>query len=238
MSPARRSRNTRSASASNSVSERPAMRATVLAMNPEKPSAPSWKRVAATSVSASSRTLMRPVIMSSRMNAVAEKPARSVRSRSKKAATCRPDESRRSALIGGVEEHQLAVLGVVLERHGIATGEAGVAEAALLPAEKRVHALLAEIRQRVGGDVTADLFDVVRRSDELAAIRGVDAVVAGARRRRRADPHVHLARAGVADHLHDLAAGRAAHDRVVDDDDALPGEHLALGVELHLDAEV
>ena len=70
------------------------MRATVLVMNPEKPSAPSWKRVAATSVSASSRTLMRPVIMSSRMNAVAEKPARSVRSRSKKAATCGPDGPR------------------------------------------------------------------------------------------------------------------------------------------------
>ena len=49
---------------------------------------------------------------------------------------------------------------------------------------------------------------------------------------------MHLARPGLADHAHDLARGGAAHDRVVDQHDALALEHLAHRVELELDAEV
>ena len=51
--------------------------------------------------------------------------------------------------------------------------------------------------------------------------------------RRRRDAHVHLARARVAQHLHDLARRVAAHDRVVDDDEALAGDDLGQRVELH-----
>ena len=41
-----------------------------------------------------------------------------------------------------------------------------------------------------------------------------------------------LARARVAQHLHDLAGGVAAHDRVVDDDEAPPADDLGQRVEL------
>ena len=50
--------------------------------------------------------------------------------------------------------------------------------------------------------------------------------------RRRGDAHVHLAGAGVAQHLHDLARRVAAHDRVVDDDEALARDDLGQRVEL------
>ena len=49
---------------------------------------------------------------------------------------------------------------------------------------------------------------------------------------------VHLAGAGVAHHLDDLARRRAAHDRVVDDDDALAAQHGLHGAQLQAHAEV
>ena len=57
-------------------------------------------------------------------------------------------------------------------------------------------------------------------------------------RRRAGDAHVHLGRAGFADHLHDLQRRGAAHDRIVDEHDALAGEHVAVGVVLEADAHV
>ena len=59
------------------------------------------------------------------------------------------------------------------------------------------------------------------RGDQLVAVGHVDAVVAGRHDRRRRDAQVHLRGAGVAQHLDDLARGRAAHDRVVDHHHAL-----------------
>ena len=49
---------------------------------------------------------------------------------------------------------------------------------------------------------------------------------------------MHLARAGLADHLDDLLAGGAAHDRIVDEDDPLALQHVAVGVVLQLHAHV
>ena len=60
----------------------------------------------------------------------------------------------------------------------------------------------------------------------------------GWRDRRRADAHVHFLRAGLAQHLDDLRRGGAAHDGVVDDDDALALDHLLQRVELQVDALV
>ncbi len=57
-------------------------------------------------------------------------------------------------------------------------------------------------------------------------------------RRRAGDAHVHLRRAGLADHLHDLQRRRAAHDGIVDQHDALAREHVAVGVVLQADAHV
>lgn len=47
---------------------------------------------------------------------------------------------------------------------------------------------------------------------------------------------MHLSRAAVTQHFYDLAAGRASHDRIVDDDDALARDIRAQGVHLHADA--
>ena len=46
---------------------------------------------------------------------------------------------------------------------------------------------------------------------------------------------MHLGRAGVEEHRHELAHGVPTHDRVVDDDDAL-ARHLVERVELQPDA--
>jgi hypothetical protein len=53
-------------------------------------------------------------------------------------------------------------------------------------------------------------------------------------RRRAGDAHVHFAGAGIAHHLHDLHAGGAAHDRIVDQHDPLAFHQRAVGVVLAL----
>src|SRR5207253_1161725 len=81
----------------------------------------------------------------------------------------------------------------------------------------------------------ADLLDVKARRDELVSPRHVDAEEALMAERRRADPHVHLACAVTSEELDDRSAGGAAHDGVVDDDDAPPVEHIAQSVVLERD---
>ena len=72
-----------------------------------------------------------------------------------------------------------------------------------------------------------------------SALRGeVDAVEARPLHRRRGDAHVHLERAGLAQHPHQRALGVAAHDRVVDDDQPLAADDVAQRVELEPDAEL
>ena len=104
---------------------------------------------------------------------------------------------------------------------------------AALAADRLVDALEREVGERVALQVLGDLLDRAPVGDHLLRRRHVDAVVAGVADRRRGDAHVHLGRAGVAQHLHDLARGVAAHDRVVDDDQALALDDLAQRVELH-----
>ena len=61
---------------------------------------------------------------------------------------------------------------------------------------------------------------------------GVEPVEARPPVRRRRHAEVHLGRAGLAQHADDLARRGAAHDRVVDDDDALALDVLAQRIEL------
>src|SRR5262252_689463 len=117
-------------------------------------------------------------------------------------------------------------------------GEASVTEVAGVVARGLEHAVEGEIAERIGAEVSLDLLHLVAGADELLARRRVDAVIARPLDRRRGDAHVHLARAGRPNHLDDLAAGRPAHDGIVHDDHALARQHLAVGVELHLDPEV
>ena len=56
--------------------------------------------------------------------------------------------------------------------------------------------------------------------------------------RRGRDAHVHLGGPGLAQHLDQRALRVTAHDRVVDDDEALAFDDLAQGVELEADAQL
>src|SRR5207249_1581949 len=78
--------------------------------------------------------------------------------------------------------------------HGIAAGEAGIAEAGrprLAIAHERIEALLVQIAEAVRADERADLLDRVRGCDQLLVRRRVDTVEARTGGRRRADAHVH-----------------------------------------------
>ena len=145
------------------------------------------------------------------------------------AATAAPTAGRERVLL-------LALL--FLDLDGIDPRETGRAGRLLRAAERAQHSLHREIAEAVGLDVALDLLDGLVGRDQLAARGRVDAVVAGVHGRRRGDAHVHLARAGLPQHADDLARGRAAHDRVVDQHDALALDDLAHRVQLDLDAEV
>src|SRR4051812_24271662 len=100
---------------------------------------------------------------------------------------------------------------VGLDAYLVGAGEAGVTVVGGVAAGRLQHAIEREIAERVGAEIAADLVDVMARADQLLARRRIDAVVARPLDRRRRDPDVDLLGAGAADHLHDLAAGRAAH---------------------------
>ncbi len=76
------------------------------------------------------------------------------------------------------------------------------------------------------------------RGNQLRPLRRVHAVETGRDRRRTTDAHVHFARAGRANHLDDLPAGRAAHDRVVDEHDAASLQDALHRIQLHAHAEM
>ena len=99
-------------------------------------------------------------------------------------------------------------------------------------ADRLVDALHREVGERVGAELGGDLLDRPLVGDHLLAGRHVDAVVAGVADRRRRDPQVNLAGAGVAQHADDLPRRVAAHDRVVDDDQPPAGDDLRQRVEL------
>ena len=76
-----------------------------------------------------------------------------------------------------------------------------------------------------------ELLERQRRRDELLVGAHVDAHVAGVHDRRAGDAHMHLARAGLAHEVDERAGGGAADERVVDDNDATPGDVLGERVE-------
>ncbi len=104
--------------------------------------------------------------------------------------------------------------------------------------EGAVQAVDGNEGQAVGVDEGGHFGDVMLCREELFAFRRVDAVIAGMRGGRRGDAHVHFAGAGGADHFDDLAAGGAADNRIVDQDDALAFQDGAVGGMLHLHAEI
>ena len=105
-------------------------------------------------------------------------------------------------------------------------------------AKRTVEAVDRQEGEAVDLDEVAHALDIHLRGKKLGAFRRVDAVEAAVPRRRRGDAHVHLGGAGLAHHLHDLEAGGAAHDRIVDQDDAPVRDQRAIGVVLQLYTEV
>src|SRR5665647_3081396 len=121
---------------------------------------------------------------------------------------------------------------------GVVAVEAGAAELAPRQAGAGLQTVEREVVEAGGADVVADLIDRLVGGDELGARGHVDAVVAGILDRRRADAQVHLFGAGAEQHVDELARGVAAHDGVVDHDEALAADHGAQRIELHADAHL
>src|SRR6218665_3455946 len=94
------------------------------------------------------------------------------------------------------------------------------------------HAIHILVDERVTADGLANFFDRAAMGHQFAAGGHVDTVDIGVAHRRRGAGQVDLARACVACHLHDLAAGGAAHDGVVDQQHVaaleLAGDHVEL----------
>src|SRR3990167_5353260 len=144
------------------------------------------------------------------------------------------------------EEGELAIFyaDLVVERDRIVAGEAGVAEGGLLgvaaagQAHGAVEAVDRHEGQRIDADELRHAGDVVVRGQELVALGRIDAVEARMGGRWCCDAHVYFAGAGLLHHLDDLLRGRAAHDRIVDQDHALAFDQRAVGVVLEAHAEV
>ena len=83
-----------------------------------------------------------------------------------------------------------------------------------------------------------DLSEAEPGSDQLVLGVGVDAVKTGVGDRRRTDPHVHFEGPGIAQGLHQLATGGAAHDRIVDHHHPLARQHIGQGVEFYPDTRL
>ena len=88
------------------------------------------------------------------------------------------------------------------------------------------HALLTQVGERIDAQVGGDLSEAEPGSDQLVLGVGVDAVKTGVGDRRRTDPHVHFEGPGIAQGLHQLATGGAAHDRIVDHHHPLARQHI------------
>src|SRR5690606_14481111 len=122
-------------------------------------------------------------------------------------------------------------------------GEAGIAKLRLFGiaaglADGPVQPLDGEEAQRVDTDELGHRPDRHARGEQLGLFRRIDTVEARGSRRWGGDAHVHFLGAGIANHLNDLLARGAAHDRIVDQHHALALDHLAVGVMLQLHAHM
>ena len=97
------------------------------------------------------------------------------------------------------------------------------------------HVAEAEIAERIHTDDFSDLRNRVVVGDELVFVVNIRAVVAFGHKGRRADPHVDLLRAGLAQQVDGAAASGAPDDGIIDQHHALALHHGADGVQLDID---
>src|ERR1051326_4682315 len=114
---------------------------------------------------------------------------------------------------------------------GAISGEFAFAAGAL-------HALEREISERIGAGVLANFFDGFIGGDELLLRGRIHPIETWRDGWRAGDAEMDLSRAGAAHHAHDLSAGGAAHDGIVNQDDTLAFERAAHRIELELHAEI
>src|SRR3989344_3580306 len=88
-------------------------------------------------------------------------------------------------------------------------------DGAIEGAHRLFHAVHILINQCVAANRLANLFHGAAMGHQFAAGGHVNTVHVGVTHRRCSAGKVHLARAGIACHLHDLAAGGATHDGIV-----------------------
>src|SRR5687768_2091847 len=126
------------------------------------------------------------------------------------------------------------LLGVGRRRSWIVARETGVAESIRAVRYGFEHSLERQVSERVHFESSGYVRHLEIGGDQLVAIGRVDAVIARARDGRGADAHVHLASACCANHRYEPFCCRTANNRIVHHYDALPIEHLAHRVVLHL----
>jgi hypothetical protein len=93
-------------------------------------------------------------------------------------------------------------------------------------------------RQAVRSNEFAHRGDVHSPGQQLGPLRRINAVIAPVTCGGAGDAEMDFACAGIAHHLHDLHRGRAADNRVVDENDPLSFNQLAIGIVLALNAGV
>src|SRR3954465_5852019 len=117
--------------------------------------------------------------------------------------------------VGEKRELALALAALLAgESDGVVAAETGIAKgrrlcdplAAVHGAVKTVHG---NESQAVGADELAHLFHIHAVGEKLVGGGRIDAIETGMRRRRTGDAEMHLARAGIAHHLDDLARSGA-----------------------------
>ena len=92
--------------------------------------------------------------------------------------------------------------------------------------------------QRIGVEIFADFVQGMVRGHQFAAVGKINAINARVHVRRATDQHVDFLRAGFLEIVDARLAGRAAHDGIVHDDDALALHEFGDEVELHAHVEI
>ncbi len=150
----------------------------------------------------------------------------------------------RSAHFG--EEGELVLEGVpvliseagrIVAREAV-VGELWVAGIARLADGGAVDAVDGQEREARGADELAHLLDRHVGGEQLARARRVDAVEVGMRDGRARNAEMHFRGAGLEHHLHELLRRGAAHDAVVEKNDALATERAGVGRVFQLHAEL
>ena len=108
---------------------------------------------------------------------------------------------------------------IVAGKAGVAILRADVGAAGLT--QRLVHAVDADKGEAVGVHEILHPADVELVRKEFRPFGRIDAVEAAVLCRRAGDAHMDFGSPGIAHHLDDLEAGRAAHDAVIDQNDTL-----------------